>query len=51
MSNRDASSVSNKEGKPDTVRLISSDGFVFLIDRKCASVSGTIRNMLEGPGS
>ncbi|KAJ1511097.1 hypothetical protein HMI54_011802 [Coelomomyces lativittatus] len=32
------------------VRLISSDGFEFVIDRKCAMVSGTIKSMLSSPG-
>ena len=32
------------------VRLVSSDGFEFVISRKCAMVSGTIKSMLSGPG-
>ncbi|KAJ3285396.1 hypothetical protein HK104_009516 [Borealophlyctis nickersoniae] len=34
----------------ETVKLISSDGFEFVIDRKCAMASGTIKNMLSSPG-
>jgi hypothetical protein len=33
-----------------TVKLISSDHFEFVIDRKCALASGTIKNMLSSPG-
>jgi hypothetical protein len=32
------------------VSLISSDDFEFVISRKCALESGTIKNMLSGPG-
>jgi hypothetical protein len=35
----------------DFVKLISSDGFEFVIDRKCAMASGTIKNMLSSPGN
>ncbi|KAJ3331314.1 hypothetical protein HDU76_003496 [Blyttiomyces sp. JEL0837] len=34
----------------ESVKLISSDGFEFIIDRKCAMASGTIKNMLSSPG-
>ncbi|KAI9197464.1 BTB/POZ protein [Polychytrium aggregatum] len=34
----------------ETVKLISSDKFEFVIDRKCAMASGTIKNMLSSPG-
>ncbi|KAF5954255.1 hypothetical protein HYC85_007111 [Camellia sinensis] len=37
--------------KEDTVKLISADGFEFVIDKKAAMVSQTIRNMLTSPGS
>eukprot|EP01119_Soliformovum_irregulare_P015956 TRINITY_DN456_c0_g1_i1.p1 TRINITY_DN456_c0_g1~~TRINITY_DN456_c0_g1_i1.p1 ORF type:complete len:112 (-),score=20.89 TRINITY_DN456_c0_g1_i1:115-426(-) len=41
-----------EEGKaPDTVKLISLEGHEFIIDRKCALVSGTIKSMLSGPGT
>ena len=33
------------------VKLISSDKFEFIIDRKCALASGTIKNMLSSPGN
>ena len=41
------------ECKPelDTVKLISRDGHEFVIDRKAAVVSGTIKAMLSGPGA
>ncbi|KAJ3125368.1 hypothetical protein HK098_000315 [Nowakowskiella sp. JEL0407] len=34
----------------NTVKLISADGFEFIIDRKYAMASGTIKNMLSSPG-
>lgn len=34
----------------DTVKLISSEGHEFIVDRKAAMVSGTIKSMLGGPG-
>ena len=34
----------------ETVKLVSSDGFEFVIDRRAAMISGTIRNMLSSPG-
>ncbi|PNY15366.1 transcription elongation factor B polypeptide 1-like protein [Trifolium pratense] len=37
--------------KEDTVKLISSDGFEFIVDKEAAMVSQTIRNMLTSPGS
>ncbi|GAB2286305.1 hypothetical protein Dimus_020722 [Dionaea muscipula] len=37
--------------KEDTVKLISAEGFEFVIDKKAAMVSKTIRNMLTSPGS
>ncbi|CDP09119.1 unnamed protein product [Coffea canephora] len=37
--------------KEDMVKLISADGFEFVIDEKAAMVSQTIRNMLTSPGS
>eukprot|EP01094_Clydonella_sp_ATCC50884_P021037 TRINITY_DN4521_c0_g1_i1.p4 TRINITY_DN4521_c0_g1~~TRINITY_DN4521_c0_g1_i1.p4 ORF type:complete len:106 (-),score=43.41 TRINITY_DN4521_c0_g1_i1:633-950(-) len=35
----------------DTVKLISADGHEFIVDRKAAMVSGTIKSMLSGPGT
>lgn len=32
------------------VKLISSDGFEFIIHREAALKSGTIKNMIEGAG-
>ncbi|GFZ01686.1 BTB/POZ domain-containing protein [Actinidia rufa] len=37
--------------KEDTVKLISAEGYEFIIDKKAAMVSQTIRNMLTSPGS
>jgi Skp1 family, tetramerisation domain len=34
----------------ETVKLISADGFEFVIDRTAAMVSKTLRNMLTSPG-
>ncbi|RKO96081.1 hypothetical protein CXG81DRAFT_4775, partial [Caulochytrium protostelioides] len=34
----------------DTVRLISADGFVFVLSRQAALASDTIKNMLSNPG-
>jgi hypothetical protein len=39
------------EGELDTVKLISADGHEFVVDRKAAMVSGTIKSMLSGPGT
>eukprot|EP01098_Paradermamoeba_levis_P016481 TRINITY_DN891_c0_g1_i2.p1 TRINITY_DN891_c0_g1~~TRINITY_DN891_c0_g1_i2.p1 ORF type:complete len:131 (-),score=48.11 TRINITY_DN891_c0_g1_i2:130-522(-) len=35
----------------DTVKLISADKHEFIIDRKAAEISGTIRSMLASPGA
>ncbi|KAF4387933.1 hypothetical protein F8388_005550 [Cannabis sativa] len=37
--------------KEDTVKLISAEGFEFIIHKEAAMVSQTIRNMLTSPGS
>lgn len=39
-----------KMKKEDMVKLISAEGFEFVIDKKAAMVSQTIRNMLTSPG-
>jgi transcription elongation factor B subunit 1 len=36
--------------KEDTVKLISAEGFEFVIDRKAALVSNTLKNMLTSSG-
>lgn len=36
--------------KEETVKLISAEGFEFVIDKKAAMVSQTLRNMLTSPG-
>lgn len=38
------------ENDAEYVKLISSDGFEFVIHREAAVRSGTIKNMLCGPG-
>lgn len=38
------------EGESEYVKLISSDGFEFIIHREAAIRSGAIKNMLSGPG-
>jgi transcription elongation factor B subunit 1 len=40
----------SSEGESEYVKLISSDGFEFVIHREAAIRSGTIKNMLSGPG-
>ncbi|KAL9228697.1 hypothetical protein vseg_004249 [Gypsophila vaccaria] len=37
--------------REDRVKLISAEGFEFVIDKKAAMVSQTLRNMLTSPGS
>jgi len=46
---------SDMEGKDDDaaetskyIKLVSKDGHEFIVDRKCANSSGTIKAMLEG---
>lgn len=43
--------IGEKMRKEDTVKLISAEGFEFIIDKKAAMVSQTIRNMLTSPGA
>jgi transcription elongation factor B subunit 1 len=38
------------ESDSEYVKLVSSDGFEFIIHREAAIRSGTIKNMLCGPG-
>lgn len=38
------------ESESEYVKLVSSDGFEFVIHREAAVRSGTIKNMLSGPG-
>jgi len=35
----------------DYVTLVSAEGFEFVIERRCALMSGTIKAMLTGPGA
>merc|ERR1712070_700902 len=39
-----------EEMGPETVKLISSEGHEYIIEREAAMVSGTIKNMLSSPG-
>jgi transcription elongation factor B subunit 1 len=32
------------------VTLVSAEGFEFVVERRCALMSGTIKAMLTGPG-
>ncbi|CAI9106864.1 OLC1v1006101C2 [Oldenlandia corymbosa var. corymbosa] len=41
----------SKIKKEEMVKLISAEGFEFVISKKAAMVSQTIRNMLTSPGS
>lgn len=45
------SSIAEEMRREDTVKLISAEGFEFVIDKKAAMVSQTIRNMLTSPGT
>lgn len=36
---------------PNTVKLISAEGFEFIIDYEAACISNTIKNMLSSEGS
>lgn len=40
-----------EEGPAATVRLISAEGFEFIIDYEAACVSNTIKNMLSSKGT
>lgn len=42
--------MSNDPTPSEYVKLISADGFEFVIHREAAMRSGTIKNMLVGPG-
>eukprot|EP00296_Roombia_truncata_P002875 JP438941.1.p1 GENE.JP438941.1~~JP438941.1.p1 ORF type:complete len:115 (-),score=17.68 JP438941.1:85-429(-) len=35
----------------EMIRIKSAEGHIFIVDRKSAMVSGTIKSMLTGPGS
>lgn len=35
----------------EPIKLISAEGHEFIVDRKCATISGTIKSMLTGPGN
>lgn len=40
----------DEQSQSDWVRLQSSDGFSYLVKRKVAEASGTVRNMLDSTG-
>jgi hypothetical protein len=40
-----------KKMTSETVRLISADGHEFIVDKRAALISGTIRAMLGGPST
>merc|ERR1711977_692637 len=40
----------DEEKAPAVVKLISSEGHEFIVERDAAMVSGTIKNMLSSPG-
>merc|ERR1711966_175000 len=42
--------MGDEENGPAVVKLISSEGHEFIIEREAAMVSGTIKNMLSSPG-
>lgn len=42
--------MSSSPSKKETVKLISAEGFEFLIDYRAACVSATIKNMLSSQG-
>ena len=37
-----------EDEKSAMVKLISAEGHVFVVDRRCAMVSGTVKNILQG---
>ncbi len=39
-----------EDKQSETVKLISAEGFEFIVERKYAMVSGTIKNILSSPG-
>jgi len=45
-----ADDAAEGESGPQTVKIISSDGYEFIVERDAAMVSGTIKNMLSSPG-
>ena len=50
MCRRQSPEAMAEDKELDTVKLISADGHEFIVDRKAAMVSGTIKSMLSGPG-
>lgn len=47
---RERASERERMKKEETVKLISAEGFEFVIAKEAAMVSHTIRNMLTSPG-
>ena len=39
-----------EHGPPEYVKLVSADGFTFIIEKNAAVISQTLKNMLSNPG-
>lgn len=39
-----------QENELETIKLISAEGHEFIVDKKAAMVSGTIKSLLNSPG-
>jgi hypothetical protein len=55
MTGKGEAAAQHREAEEDgemvgVVKLISAEGFEFVIDKKAAMVSNTLRNMLTSPG-
>jgi len=48
MSTTEATPMAKEDVASQYVKLVSAEGHEFIIDRKCAMSSGTIKAMLEG---
>jgi hypothetical protein len=56
MTGKGEAAAQHREAEEDgemvgVVKLISAEGFEFVIDKKAAMVSNTLRNMLTSPGT
>jgi hypothetical protein len=40
-----------QENELETIKLISAEGHEFIVDKKAAMVSGTIKSLLNSPGT
>nr|ACG32885.1 elongin C [Zea mays] len=50
MASREHHQPQEEEDTAGVVKLISAEGFEFVVDKKAAMVSNTLRNMLTSPG-